>query len=159
MRYLIEREDEPYCFRLHKDRVYYVSERVVRQATVVARKQLLSIGTCFGKFTGGGKFFLHITCLDYLAQFAKYKIWLKANAEMSFLYGNHITKAAMARMTQNTPQYQGVVVYSFADVPIGFATTARSTDDCRKLEPTAVAAFHVCDVGEYLRNETPGGAD
>lgn len=29
IRYLIEREDEPYCFRLHKDRVYYVSERLV----------------------------------------------------------------------------------------------------------------------------------
>ena len=88
------------------------------------------------------------------AQFAKYKIWLKPNAEMSFLYGNHVTKAALARMTQSTARYQGVVVYNTNDVPIGFATTARSTDDCRKLEPTAVAAFHVADVGEYLRTES-----
>jgi 60S ribosome subunit biogenesis protein NIP7 len=38
---------------------------------------------------------------------------------MSFLYGNHITKAALARITQNTPQYQGVVVYNMNDVPLG----------------------------------------
>jgi ribosome biogenesis protein Nip4 len=40
-------------------------------ATPIARKQLVAIGTCFGKFTGSGVFLLHITCLDYLAQFAK----------------------------------------------------------------------------------------
>ena len=40
-------------------------------ATPVSRKLLVAIGTCFGKFTGSGVFLLHITCLDYLAQFAK----------------------------------------------------------------------------------------
>ena len=38
---------------------------------------------------------------------------------MSFLYGNHITKAALARITQNTPMYQGVVVYNMNDVALG----------------------------------------
>jgi hypothetical protein len=28
---------------------------------------------------------------------------------------------------------------------LGFATTARTTDACRKLEPTGIAAFHVAD--------------
>lgn len=46
-----------------------------------------------------GKFRLHISCLDYLAQYAKYKVWVKPGAEMSFLYGNNITKAALARIT------------------------------------------------------------
>jgi ribosome biogenesis protein Nip4 len=41
----------------------------------------ISIGTCFGKFTKGGKFRLSITSLDYLAKFAKNKIWLKPQGE------------------------------------------------------------------------------
>ena len=28
---LIDREDGKYCFRLHKDRVYYVSEKIMKQ--------------------------------------------------------------------------------------------------------------------------------
>lgn len=71
---MIDRPDEPYCFRLHKERVYYVSERVVRQATSVARDDLVSLGTCFGKFTKTKKFHLKITALDHLAQHAKVRV-------------------------------------------------------------------------------------
>lgn len=47
------------------------SESMVRMAVSVGRDQLASVGTCFGKFTKTGKFKLHITALDYLAQYAK----------------------------------------------------------------------------------------
>jgi len=111
------------------------------------------MGTCFGKFTKSLKFRLHITCLDYLAQFAKYKVWVKPSSELSYLYGNNVLKAGLGRITENTPQYQGVVVYSMADVPLGFGVTARSTQDCRKVPATDVVVFHQSDVGEYLREE------
>lgn len=45
-------------------------------ATSVARPNLVSLGTCFGKFSKTGKFKLGITCLDYLAKYAKYKVRL-----------------------------------------------------------------------------------
>merc|ERR1711959_865165 len=116
-------------------------------------KKIVSVGTCFGKFTKTGKFRLAITALDYLAQYTKYKVWVKPSAEMSFLYGNHVLKAHIGRITENTPQYQGVVIYSMADVPLGFGVTAKSTQDTRKLDPTAIVVFHQADVGEYLRDE------
>jgi hypothetical protein len=72
--HLIDRPDEPYCFRLQKDRVYYVSESSMRLGISVARSNLVSLGTCFGKFSKSGKFKLHITALDYVAQYAKYKV-------------------------------------------------------------------------------------
>lgn len=153
IKYLIDRKDETYVFRLHKDRVYYVSEVLMRKATNVGRAELISLGTCFGKFTKTRKFKLHITCLDYISQYAKYKVWVKPGAEMSYLYGHNISKAGLGRITEDTPQYQGVVVYSMADVPLGFGVTAKSTQDCRKLDPTAVVCFHQADVGEYLREE------
>jgi len=46
----------------------------MRLAVSVARPNLVSLGTCFGKFSKSGKFKLHITALDYLAQYAKYKV-------------------------------------------------------------------------------------
>ena len=46
------------------------------------------------------------------------KLWVKPGAEQSFLYGNHVLKSGLGRITDNTPQYQGVVVYSMGDVPL-----------------------------------------
>lgn len=81
------------------------------------------------------------------------QVWLKPSAEMSFLYGNHVLKSGLGRITDNTPAYAGVVVCSMTDIPLGFATTAKSTLDCRKLDPSGIVAFHQADTGEYLRNE------
>jgi ribosome biogenesis protein Nip4 len=114
IRHLIDRPDEEYCFRLQKDRVYYLSESLMKSAANIDREHLVSLGTCFGKFTKTKKFRLHITCLDYLSQYSKYKIWIKPNGEMSFLYGNNVLKAHLGRITENTPQYQGVVFCTYA---------------------------------------------
>jgi ribosome biogenesis protein Nip4 len=74
--HLVDRQDDAHCFRLHKGRVYYVSEASMRLSISVARSNLLSLGTCLGKFSKSGKFKLHITSLDYLAQYARYKVSL-----------------------------------------------------------------------------------
>lgn len=68
---LIDRSDGKYCFREKKDRVYYVSEKVLNMGSMMNPDYIISIGTCFGKFTKSGKFRLHITSLDYLAPYAQ----------------------------------------------------------------------------------------
>jgi 60S ribosome subunit biogenesis protein NIP7 len=149
---LIHRSDEKHCFRLIKDRVYYVSETLVQAAASVSRDDLLHVGTCLGKFgTKSGKFKLHITALEYLAPYALYKVWVKTNAEMSFLYGNHVVKNGLARMTEQTPQYSGVVVYNLQDLPLGFGVAAQSTDGCQALDPMGNVVLHQADIGDYLR--------
>lgn len=150
---LIERKDEPWVFRVHKSRVYYMAERTLRQAAPVGKKELVACGTCFGKFTKNMKFKLHVTALPHIAPYAKYKVWVKPSSEMSFLYGNHILKAGLGRISDNTPQYQGVIVYTMGDIPIGFGATARSTQDARRLDPAEIVVFHQADCGEYLRSE------
>ncbi|EIE88085.1 hypothetical protein RO3G_12796 [Rhizopus delemar RA 99-880] len=114
-------------------------ESMVRMAVSVGRDQLASLGVCFA--------------LDYLAQYAKYKIWIKPNGEMPFLYGNHIVKAHLGRITDDTPEHTGVVILSMSDSPLGFGVTARSTVDMKRLQPTDIIVFHQADVGEYLRDE------
>lgn len=48
-----------------------VSEKILKLAANVSGDKLVSLGTCFGKFTKTHKFRLHITALDYLAPYAK----------------------------------------------------------------------------------------
>ena len=81
------------------------------------------------------------------------QVWVKPTAEMSFMYGNNVLKSGLGRITEATPAYTGVVVYTMSDVPIGFGVTARSTQECRRLEPSSVVTFNQSDVGEYLRSE------
>lgn len=150
---LIDRQDEPYTFRLIKNRVYYLSEHQMKLASNVAKDNLISLGTCFGKFTKSGKFHLHVTALDYISEYAKYKVWVKPGSEMSFLYGNNITKAGLSKITDGVPQYGGVVVYSMSDIPLGFGVAAQPTEYCRDLDPTANVVLHQGDIGEYLRVE------
>ncbi|KXS99823.1 hypothetical protein AC578_8894 [Pseudocercospora eumusae] len=142
-----------YVFRVQKDRVYYVRESMANLAVSVARDSLLSLGTCLGKFTKTGKFRLHITALDVIAPHARYKVWVKQNGEMPFLYGGHVVKAHVGRWSEDAPEHAGAVVLSMNDTPLGFGVTARSTAEARKLDPTGIVLFRQSDVGEYLREE------
>lgn len=107
-----------YVFRLHGSRVYYMPLSLANLASSVARANLLSLGTCLGKFTKTGKFRLHITALDIIAPHARYKVWVKPNGEMPFLYGGHVVKAHVGRWSEDCPEHQGVVVYSMNDTPL-----------------------------------------
>ncbi|KAK9811023.1 hypothetical protein WJX73_007258 [Symbiochloris irregularis] len=153
IRHLVDRKDENYVTRLQRNRVLYVRETIMRRATNVARDKLAHMGQCLGKFTHSGKFHLTIGCLDTLATHAKYKVWLKPSAEMSFLYGNNILKSALGRITEFTPAHTGVLVLSMSDIPLGFGVSGKSTAECRTADPSAIVVYHQADVGEYLRSE------
>ncbi|KZZ93068.1 Ribosome biogenesis factor, NIP7 [Ascosphaera apis ARSEF 7405] len=148
-----ENANDRHVFRLHQSRVYYVRESIANYATSISRHQLLSLGTCIGKFTKTGKFRLHITALDVIAPHARYKLWIKKNGEMPFLYGGHVVKAHVGRWSEDCPEHQGIVVLSMDDTPLGFGITAKSTAEARRLDPTGIAAFRQADIGEYLREE------
>ncbi|KAF2886138.1 hypothetical protein ILUMI_20036, partial [Ignelater luminosus] len=81
------------------------------------------------------------------------KIWVKPSTEQQFLYGHNITKAGLGRISETTEKFQGVVVYSMSDLPLGFGVAARSTAECKHADPLAVVCFHQADIGEYIRSE------
>ena len=78
------------------------------------------------------------------------QIWVKPSAEMQYMYGNHVLKSGLGRITDNTPAYTGVVIYSMSDIPLGFGVTAKSTADCRKMDPSGIVVFHQADVGKEV---------
>ena len=153
LKFMIEREDRVFVFRLHRSRVYYCDEELVKYAEHFEKKKLISIGTCIGKFTKTSKFRVNITALDYLAKFAKHKVWLKPSGEQSYLYGNHVLKSHIARITEDTPQNSGIIIYNINDLPLGFGTTAKSTVQLKDADPTSTVVYNQGDIGEYLRVE------
>lgn len=62
-----------------------------------------------------------------------------------------MTKSGLARMTEGTPQYAGVVVYNMSDVPLGFGVAAQSTQHCQTLDVQSNVVLHQADIGDYLR--------
>ena len=106
IKHLIDRPDDPHVFRLQRERVYYVQESITKLTTSVARDKLLSISTYLSKFT------LPITALDHTATHAQQKVWVKANGERPYLYGDHIVKAHVGRMSEDTPEHQDAMIYA-----------------------------------------------
>lgn len=45
-------------------------------------------------------------------------MWVKPAAEQQFLYGHNVLKSGLGRITENTTQYQGVILFSMSDVPL-----------------------------------------
>lgn len=111
-----------------------------------------------------------------LSEHARHKIWVKDNGAQPFLYGSNgiplhllvfystslmktnehlktVVKAHVGRWSEDCPEHSGVVVYSMADIPLGFGVTARSTTEARRLDPTGIVCFRQSDCGEYLRDE------
>lgn len=64
-----------------------------------------------------------------------------------------MTKAGLGRISENTERYQGVVVYSMSDIPLGFGIAGRSTAECKLADPLTTVCFHQADIGEYIRAE------
>jgi 60S ribosome subunit biogenesis protein NIP7 len=151
--YMVDNEENNFVFRLHKNRVYYCNEEMIKFVINFEKKKLISFGTCLGKFTKTGKFRLNITALDYLAKYAQYKIWLKPNGEQLYLYGHHVIKSHIERISEDTPVHAGVVIFNIKDVPLGFGTTAKSAMDLKNAEPNNIVVYNQADIGEYLRVE------
>ena len=118
----------------------------MKHAGHIPGKQWLSAGGCLGKVTHSKKFRFTVTCLDYLARLATFRVF-KSSGE-HFVYDN-IAKAPRRR-TEGAPRNAGVVVLN--EVPIGFVVTARSTEECQTSGPEAVV-YHQADVGETLRGK------
>ena len=97
------------------------------------------------------------TAIDAYRPFVQ--VWLKPSAEQSFLYGNHVLKAGLGRITEDTPQYQGIVILNMGDVPLGFGTTSKSTAEVsrgrRWCEVAALLRWAQCRHSQLLLPSVP----
>lgn len=66
----------------------------MKKASNIARDNLVTLGVCFGKFTKSLKFKLHVTCLDFISQFAKVDFFLTYSTK----YGLKATEKCLTYM-------------------------------------------------------------
>ena len=142
-----------WVFRLHDHRIWYMPSPLAKLSSCIAKKNLMGIGVLIAKITHHDHIRIQVTALDVIAPLALFKVWVKPNQEQSYLYGNHISRAGLGRITEDTPQYQGVAVFNMGDIAIGFGVAAQGTMQCRRCEMNTTVLFHEADVGEYLRDE------
>ncbi|KAG6696924.1 hypothetical protein I3843_09G167700 [Carya illinoinensis] len=132
---------------------YKIFDSLVKLTTNVTHPQLVSLNTYIGKFTHGGSFHLTIQSLSILTPNAKHKIWLKPTSVMSFLYGNHVLKGGLGRITENITSDGKVEVFSMSDMPLDFGIATMNTQDYRMLDSNGIVVLHQADIGEGLRME------
>lgn len=82
---LVHRPKSTYFFQPPNNWVNCVRESILNLAANVSHDKLVSLGTCFGTFTDLQILVAHHNS-DYLAPYAKYKVWVKPGAEQSFLF-------------------------------------------------------------------------
>eukprot|EP00758_Cryptobia_borreli_P006867 Tbor_TRINITY_DN5214_c5_g2::TRINITY_DN5214_c5_g2_i1::g.16084::m.16084/K07565/NIP7; 60S ribosome subunit biogenesis protein NIP7 len=117
----------PWVLRLHKSRIWYLPLSLAKLSSSISNKNLCGLGTLLAKQTHAGHIRIQITALEILARYALYKVWVKPSQEQSFLYGGHVTRGGLGRITEGVPQYTGVCVYSMGDIPLGFGVAAVGT--------------------------------
>jgi 60S ribosome subunit biogenesis protein NIP7 len=120
-----------YCLRLHRNRVYYASEALVRRATAVSRPRLAGVGTPIGRFTHHGAFHLTAHALDLLAAHARRRVWLIPRAR-------HRERQGQGRGGRHVHGRRPARVRRRGEVGAG---------------TNAVVVLHQADAGEYLRKE------
>ena len=150
---LLEREGSTWTFAVHKNRVYYMREELLKLCKPFAEKCLLSAGMNIGRFTKKGRFFLNVTALPIIEPLAKYKVWIKSSAEVGFLYGQHILKEGVENIQEGTPKGAGVVIYNPSNMRIGLGVALQSSTSLHRCIPTVTAVARIGDLGEFLRNE------
>ncbi|SBT42037.1 hypothetical protein POVWA2_043710 [Plasmodium ovale wallikeri] len=150
---MLSYNDDKYVLRLHKAHVYFVRADIAKQAESINKKSLISLGVCLGNFTKANNFLIKITSLSLLNEFCVHKIWLKESGEKCFLFGNHVLKSHILKVTDNIKKGDGIMVLSMNDNPIGFGISIRNTQEIKILNVTDIILIHQGDVGEYLRSE------
>ncbi|KAI5187944.1 60S ribosome subunit biogenesis protein NIP7 [Nematocida homosporus] len=138
---------------LNNQKVYYVSTDLLKRAQLVARDNLVCLGTCLGRFTKSGHFRIKITALSILWNYCLNRVRVKPTAEMSVLYGNHVQRAHLVGIPTEVKKNAGVVLCTVHDIPLGFGIMTKSGTEIVSGDRTAVVVVRHGDAGEYLRNE------
>lgn len=142
-----------YKLMMNNQRVFLVTDELLKACSQLGRDQIVSCGIILGKITKGENFRVSITALHTLHKYANHRVWIKSSAEMNYLYGNNALKSHIHKVSENIPMNAGVFVYTVHDVPLGFGAMAVSPTSYAKAKGGARVVLVQTDNGEYIRNE------
>lgn len=138
----------------NNQKVLLLSSQLLKATSQIKRKQIISAGPIIGKFTKGNNFRITITAMNILHKYALHKVWIKASAEMNFLYGNNALRSHIQKVSEDIPMNGGVFAYNHNGTPLGFGIIAVAPSSYAKARGGDVILLSQVDNGEYIRKET-----
>ncbi|ELA42734.1 uncharacterized protein VICG_00049 [Vittaforma corneae ATCC 50505] len=142
-----------YNLRLNNQRIFLVTDEILKACSQLGRDQIVSCGVILGKITKNENFRVAITALHILHRYANHKVWIKSSAEMNFLYGNNALKSHVHKVSENIPLNAGVFVYNSRDLPLGFGVMAVNPTSYSRANGGDPIVLTQADNGEYIRHE------
>lgn len=141
--------------RLHynNQKILLITDGILKATSQLKRKEIISAGTIIGKFTKHDNFRITITALHALQEYALHRVWIKASAEMNFLYGNNALRSHVQKVSEDIPMNAGVFVYNHANTPLGFGILAVGPSSYAKARGGDIVVLQQADNGEYVRRE------
>lgn len=143
-----------YKLQYNNQKVLLVTDEILKATAQIKRDEIMAAGIILGKFTKTEQFRITITALHVLHKYALNKVWLKASAEMNFLYGNNALRSHVQKVSENIPMNGGVFVFNHHSTPLGFGVMAISPTSYSKARGGDIAVLVQGDCGEYIRSET-----
>ncbi|KRH94216.1 Ribosome biogenesis protein NIP7 [Pseudoloma neurophilia] len=142
-----------YTAFLHLKNVFLLTENEFKKISNIPQKNIILVGKHLGKFTRSDRFFLKISALNILEQYASRKVWIKWSAEMNFLYGNNVSKSHVLKTSEDIGKNEVVFLYNPKDTLLGYGITTRDNRSFEKADHHSSYIIRQCDKGEFLREE------
>lgn len=144
---------DKYTPYLHNKNIFLLTENEFKILSNIPQKNIILAGKHIGKFTRSDRFFVKISSLNILEQYASKKVWVKWSAEMNVLYGNNVSKSHVLKTSEDIGKNEVVFLYNPKDTLLGYGVTTRDGISFEKADHHSSYIIRQCDMGEFLRNE------
>lgn len=142
-----------YTLYLHEKNVFLLTESEFKLLSNIPQKHIILAGKHLGRFTKSNRFFVKISAMNILEQYASKKVWIKWSAEMNVLYGNNISKSHVLKTSEDIGKNEIVFLYNPKDTLLGYGVTTRDMRSFEKADSHSSYIIRQGDMGEFLRNE------
>lgn len=140
-------------FKVQKNRIFFSSLFLYSRIFNFAKKRIGSFGICIGRFSHSRKLKFLIPFLNLLLKNkGVFSAVLNGEGEKSFLFGKHVEKKNVSKISKNIFKNDGIVLFSKNKIPIGFGETLKSIVFIAKFDSKMILFINQGDTGLYVRS-------
>lgn len=141
-----------YSFRLQRGRIFYSSIINISKAGNFLKKKIATLGTCIGRLTKSGKFFILIPFQIFTENLDKRKfVSLTNKGEAAFTYGSNVTRYMIHEVSNSLKKGDGVVLKGLHGVVLGLGELMKSEAFMKVSNEREVVIINHADIGSYIR--------
>jgi len=140
-------------FKIQKKRIFFSSLSLYSRIFNFSKKRIGSFGICVGRFSHSKKLKFLIPLLNMLLKYkGLFSAFLKTEGEKSFLFGKHVEKKNVSKLSKNVFKNDGIVLFNKNKIAIGFGEALKSIVFIPKLDLRRILFVNQGDTGLYVRS-------